>query len=56
MKIQEQIVNNEHGTSFWNVYFQTTTLKPLDIETHMIIQKVIENMIEQLTAISNDNP
>ena len=54
MKIQEQVINNESGTEYWNVFFQFQTKKPLTIKEWESINNQIKEFINDFKTIKSN--
>ncbi len=51
MKIQEQVINQEHGQEYWNIFFQLQSKKPLTILEWELINNQINKMIYEFEKI-----
>jgi hypothetical protein len=45
MKIQEQFINNENGTTYWKIHFEVVNKNQLSISKYELINNLINSII-----------
>lgn len=53
MKIQEQIINEETGSSYWKIHFEIVNQRELTLSEWEVIKKSIDKIIDNFNMVDD---